>query len=92
VEVLFGTIKSGYRLKKEGKEIGEIKAIQSEGISVQKAVAGEKVAVSIEGPTVGRQIEEGDDLTTIISEETIAVLEELDMKGELNLAKEIIDN
>jgi translation initiation factor 5B len=92
VEVLAGTIKSGYRLKKEGKEIGEIKAIQSEGASVVKAVAGDKVAISIEGATVGRQIQEGDELSTIISEETLKVLEELDMKGELDLANSIIDN
>jgi translation initiation factor 5B len=92
VEILAGMIKSGYRLKKEGKEIGEIKAIQSEGASVAKATTGEKVAVSIEGPTVGRQIEEGDELVTIISEETLQVLEELDMKGELDLANSIIDS
>ena len=91
MEVLAGTIKSGYKLKKEGKEIGEIKAIQSEGASVAKATIGEKVAVSIEGPTVGRQIQEGDELVTIINEETLHVLKELDMQGELDLANSIID-
>jgi translation initiation factor 5B len=90
VEVLAGTIKSGYKLKKDGKEIGEIKAMQSEGSAVEKAVAGDKVAVSIEGPTVGRQIEEGDELTTVINENTLKVLEELGMKGEIELAKEIL--
>jgi translation initiation factor 5B len=90
VEVLAGTIKSGYKLKKDGREIGEIKAMQSEGSAVEKAVAGDKVAVSIEGPTVGRQIEEGDELTTIINEQTLKVLEELKMKDELELARDII--
>lgn len=89
VEVLSGTIKSGYKLKKDGKEIGEIKAIQSEGAAVEKAVTGDKVAISIEGPTVGRQIEEGDELVTIINEETFKVLKELGMKGDIELAKEI---
>jgi len=90
VEVLAGTIRSGYKLKKDGKEIGEIKAMQSEGSAVEKAVAGDKVAVSIEGPTVGRQIDEGDELTTVINENTLKVLEELGMKGEIELAKEIL--
>ncbi|OGI12095.1 translation initiation factor IF-2 [Candidatus Micrarchaeota archaeon RBG_16_36_9] len=89
VEVLAGTIKSGYKLKKDGKEVGEIKAIQSEGSAVEKASTGDKVAVSIEGPTVGRQIEEGEELTTIINEDTFNVLKELGMKDEIELAKEI---
>jgi translation initiation factor 5B len=89
VEILAGSIKSGYKLKKDGKEIGEIKAIQSEGMSVTKAEAGEKVAVSIEGPTGGRQIQEGDELFTIINEETVKVLKELDMKRDLDIAREI---
>jgi len=92
VEVLAGTIKSGYKLKKNGKEIGEIKAIQSEGSAVDKAIIGEKVAVSIEGPTVGRQIEEGDELTTIINEDTLNVLKELGMKDEIELARKILED
>jgi translation initiation factor 5B len=91
VEVLAGTIKSGYKLKKNGKEIGEIKAMQSEGSAVEKAVTGDKVAVSIEGPTVGRQIDEGDELTTVIDERTLKVLKELGMKDEIELAKEILN-
>jgi translation initiation factor 5B len=90
VEVLAGEIKSGYKLKKDGKEIGEVKAIQSEGAAVAKASVGEKVAISIEGPTVGRQIEEGDELTTIITQDDLKVLKELNMKQEIELAKEIL--
>ncbi len=89
VEVLAGTIKSGYRLKKNDREIGKIEAIQSEGSSVDKAVAGDKVAISIDDPTVGRQIEEGDELTTVINEDTFSILKELGMKEEIELAKEI---
>ena len=90
VEILAGEIKSGYKLKKDGKEIGEIKAIQSEGAAVAKASVGEKVAISIEGPTVGRQIEEGDELTTIITQDDLKILKELNMKQEIELAKEIL--
>ena len=81
--------KERIQLKKNGVEVGEIKAIQSEGAAVEKAVAGDKVAVSIEGPTVGRQIDEGDELTTVINDDTIKVLKELGMKAELELAREI---
>jgi translation initiation factor IF-2 len=35
-------------LKKDGKEIGEIKAIQSEGSAVDKASTGDNVAISID--------------------------------------------
>jgi translation initiation factor 5B len=90
VEVLAGTIKSGYRLKKNDREIGKIEAIQSEGSAVDKAVAGDKVAISIDDPTVGRQIEEGDELTTVINEQTLKVLQELNMKEEADLAREIL--
>ncbi len=90
VEVLAGTIKNGYKLKKNGKEIGEIKAIQSENKTLSKAVTGDKVAISIEGPIVGRHINEEDELTTILTEIDLKVLEELKMNEEIELAKEII--
>jgi len=90
VEVLAGTIKSGYKLKKNDREIGKIEAIQSEGSAVDKAVTGDKVAISIDEPTVGRQIEEGDELTTVINEQTLKILQELNMKEEFDLAREII--
>jgi len=92
VEILAGTIKSGYKLKKSGKEVGEIKAIESEGASVGKASRGERVAISIEGPIVGRQIQEGDELTTIINENDLKVLKELKLNEEIELAKEILNN
>ncbi len=92
VEVLEGTIKSGYKLKKNGKEIGEIKSIQSENKTLEKAVKGDKVAISIEGPIVGRHINEGDELTTVITENDLRVLQELNMKEEVELAREIISN
>lgn len=89
IEVLAGTIKTGYKLKKNGKEIGEIKAIQSENKALEKAVRGDKVAISIEGPIVGRHINEGDELTTVITKDDLKVLKELKMKEEIELAEEI---
>lgn len=87
VEVIEGVIRHNYPLKKNGKEIGFIKAIQSEGTSVDEAKKGEKVAVSIEGPTVGRQIREGDELSTILTARDLKVLKELGMLAEVELAE-----
>jgi translation initiation factor 5B len=90
VEVLAGTIKAGFRLQKNGREIGEIKAIQSENKSLERLETGEKAAISIEGPIVGRHIMEGDELTTVISENDLKVLEELKLNAEIQLAKQIL--
>lgn len=68
-EVLGGTIKPGYKLIKDSREVGEIKQIQDQGKNVEQASIGNKVAVSIIGPTVGRQIEESDVLYTDVPSE-----------------------
>lgn len=90
VEVLEGAIKPGYKLQKDGREIGEIKAIQSENVSLPKASKGERIAVSIEGPIVGRHIKEGDELETLINKDDLKVLEELNMKEEIQIARKIL--
>ena len=65
VRVLSGRIKTGLRLMKEdGKVIGSIKGIQSENKSIEEAIQGQEVAISIEGVTVGRQIKREDILYT----------------------------
>lgn len=67
-EVLGGIVKPGYNLFKYAgkvvKEVGTIKQIQAQGRNVEEAKINDKVAVSILGPTVGRQIEEADVLYT----------------------------
>ena len=63
-----GVLKPGYTLMKEGKgTIGTVKQIQKDGKNVDEAVTGDKVAVSIDGATIGRQIEEGDTLFSDVS-------------------------
>ena len=60
VRVLAGRIKPGVVLiREDGKKVGTIKQIQSEGKSVQEAVKGMDVAISISGGVVGRNIREG---------------------------------
>lgn len=90
IEVLAGSIKPGIKLQKAGKEIGIIKAIESEGKAVEKAQKGEKVAISIGGPTVGRQIKEKDQLLSIITKDDLKILQEFDLKEDVQLAKEIL--
>jgi translation initiation factor 5B len=91
VEVLKGVIRSDSRLVKEGRHIGDVKELQSEGENVSEAKAGERVAVSIDGAVVGRNIEEGDELDVKLSGHDIGVLMKLKhrLRGdELELLKE----
>jgi len=72
IEVLVGCIKSGVRLvRKDGKEVGTIKEIQKEGKTIPEARTGDKVAISMEEPTIGRQIEEGDILYAYLPESSV---------------------
>ncbi|MUV87737.1 translation initiation factor IF-2 [Natronomonas sp. CBA1123] len=80
VEVLSGTLKRNSRVVKwEGNDttrVGELKSLQDAGEDIDEARAGEQVAASIDGPTVGRQIEEGDELWTEIPEKHAKILEQ----------------
>jgi len=84
VEVIGGVLKNHVIvMRSDGKEVGEIKELQVQGQPVKEAGRGAKVAVSIEGPTVGRQIKEGDILYTSMSErEYRRLLNFLDLLGE----------
>ncbi len=57
VRVLAGRIRPGQGiLRVDGRVVGRIKSIQSEGKSLKEAIAGEEVAISVEGVTIGRQL------------------------------------
>ncbi len=61
VEVLQGVVRPKYPLlKDDGKRVGTIVRIQDQGKDVQEAGVGKQVAMSIDKPTIGRQILEGD--------------------------------
>jgi translation initiation factor 5B len=77
VEVMLGIIRSDSRMMKEGKHIGDVKELQSEGENVSEAQAGEKVAVSIDGAVVGRNVQEGDELDVKLTDHDIEVLNKL---------------
>ncbi len=64
-----GVLTTNIQLMKEGKIIGRVKGIQKEKESISEVEEGSKIAVSIEGATVGRNIEENDYLYSYITEE-----------------------
>jgi translation initiation factor 5B len=80
VEIVSGTVKNNQRVVKwEGNEptrVGELSGIQEQGEDVSEARAGKRVSVAIDGPTVGRQIEEGDELWIELPEKHAKILEQ----------------
>ncbi len=76
VEVLLGILRGKSALiNKDGKRIGTIQGLQDKGKNVKEADMGMEVAVAIEGPTIGKQINEGDILYTDINENEARLLE-----------------
>jgi translation initiation factor 5B len=80
VEIEAGIIKPGYKLRKDGKVVGEIKELQAEGENVGEAKAGTKVAVSMDGVTIGRHINEGDTLDNALFDRDIEILKRIKHK------------
>ena len=76
VRVLGGKLRSDVDLiKTDGKKVGHLKTIQLRQESIREADAGLEVAIAIEGATVGRQVNIGDDLLVDIPERHVKVLE-----------------
>jgi len=98
VEVLAGRIKTKCNLVNEkGESIGSVKGIQEESKSIPKAGVGKKVAVSISGAIIGKNINEGDvlyvrvpgkdlkilrtRLKDMLSDDEVALLDEIEKIG-----------
>jgi translation initiation factor 5B len=76
VRVLGGKLRSDVNLvKTDGKKVGHLKSMQLRQESIREADAGLEVAISIEGVTIGRQLNIGDDLFVDIPERHVKVLE-----------------
>ena len=61
VEILAGRLRPKVRLMSlDGKELGTVGQIQDKGKAVLEAGSGDKVAISVDGPTLGRQVKEND--------------------------------
>lgn len=64
-EVLAGKLRQKVQvINEEGKRIGIIHQIQENNKPIEEATKGKQIAVSVKGPTIGRQINEGDVLYT----------------------------
>ena len=67
-EISIGKIKQKMVvMDKDGKKIGIIHQIQDKGKTIDEATKGMQVAVSINGPQIGRQINEGDIFYTYVN-------------------------
>ena len=86
VEVIAGTLQNnrsvGFFEGNEFERVGSLSGIQKQGDDVDEARAGERVSIAIDGPTVGRDIEEGDTLWTAVPEKHAKVLEQ-ELKAEI---------
>ena len=92
VEVLLGTLKPKYKvMTAEGKRIGTIKSIKSRDEFLPQAGKGQEVAVSIDGPTIGRHISEEEVLYTDLPKEAYNVLVKSDLSEDERQALEEID-
>jgi translation initiation factor 5B len=92
VRVLGGKLRSDVNLiKTDGKKVGHLKSMQLRQESIREADAGLEVAISIEGVTVGRQLNVGDDLFVDIPERHVKVLEK-EMLKTLNVSTQEILN
>ena len=91
VRVLGGKLRSDVDLiKPDGKKIGHLKTMQLRSETIHEAEAGLEVAISIEGATVGRQINVGDDFLVDIPERHVKVLEREMMKTLNPAAQEVL--
>ena len=58
VRVLAGRLRNNMAvIDRDGKEIGRIKSLRTGEDTLKEALAGQEVAIAIDGPTVGRQID-----------------------------------
>lgn len=94
VEVLNGVLNTGSALMNgNGEPRGRVKSIQEEGESIDYATKGQEVAVSITDITVGRQVDEGDELYTNLSGKDYKIIKRMREEfsaGELQVLEDIV--
>ncbi len=77
VEILRGVLKPGAALQRGQKTVDRVKEIQKESKSIMEAKKGDRVAISLENVTVGRQVKEGDTLSVVITDNMKKILKEV---------------
>ena len=76
-EILVGKLRQKIPvINDQGKKIGVIHQIQQSGKTIEEATLGMQVAVSIRGPTIGRQISEGEIFYTDLNSRQAKLLNE----------------
>lgn len=95
VKVLEGVLTPGCTLMDEnGEKIGTLKSIQEENESVEEAERGSQVAASIQGPTIGRDLEKSQIMLTDVTSKDYQRLQELEdllSEGEKSVLEEIVE-
>ncbi|MBI2668245.1 translation initiation factor IF-2 [Candidatus Woesearchaeota archaeon] len=95
VEIEIGKIRTGDPvMKAEGKRLTIVKSLEENQEAVTIAEQGKQLAMSLDGVTVGRQINEGDFLYTDIPEDDFKKLKELKKyltPREVEVLKEIME-
>lgn len=80
VEILAGTLRRNVpvAIVRNGdvERIGTVQGIQSQGDELDEARSGDRVSVAIEGPTIGRGVEEEDELWVDLPEKHAKILEQ----------------
>jgi len=81
--ILGGRVHVGQRLMKmDGTPIGQVKSLRSrDSQELKEAKQGEEVAMAVMGPTIGRQIEEGDEFYVDIPESHAKRLKKIELTG-----------
>ncbi len=80
IRVLAGRVRPGQALlNTNGIEVGRIRSIRSGEEVIKEAIPGDEVAVAIEGPTVGRQINVEDILYIDLIETSVKEIQEMDL-------------
>jgi translation initiation factor 5B len=96
IEVLKGKLRQKVTImNSEGKVVGNVHQIQEEGKSVPELTRGKQAAISVTGPTIGRQINEGDIFYTLPAEAELKTINEKYLSSlssdDVELMKEIIE-
>jgi translation initiation factor 5B len=92
VRVLGGKLRSDVNLiRMDGRKVGHLKSMQLRQENIREADAGLEVAISIEGATVGRQLNVGDDLFVDVPERHVKVLEKEMLKSLNTSTQEILE-
>ncbi len=96
IELIAGRLKPGYVLMNEkGDVIGKIREMQAEKTKLESAKKGEQFAISVDGPTFGRQVKEEQTLYTRVTDSDERLLQgehsNLIDEEERQLLKKIIE-